>query len=36
VLERLGTPEARQLLDGWAEQTSDRELAGEASAALER
>jgi RNA polymerase sigma factor (sigma-70 family) len=36
VLERAGTPEARQLLQGWAEQTRDMHLAVEARAALAR
>jgi hypothetical protein len=36
VLERAGTPEARQLLRGWAEQTRDAHLAAEARAALGR
>jgi RNA polymerase sigma factor (sigma-70 family) len=36
VLERAGTPEARQLLQGWAEQTKDMHLAAEARATLGR
>jgi HEAT repeat protein len=36
VLERAGTPEARQLLQGWADQTRDVHLAAEACAALPR
>jgi hypothetical protein len=36
VLERAGTPQARQLLQGWAEQTRDMHLAAEARAALGR
>jgi WD40 repeat protein len=34
VLERLGTAPARKLLDGWADQTVDIELAAEARAVL--
>jgi hypothetical protein len=36
VLERAGTPEARQLLQVWAEQTRDMHLAAEARLALGR
>jgi DNA-binding beta-propeller fold protein YncE len=36
VLHRLGNEPPRQLLDGWAEQTSDRELAAEARAVPRR
>jgi WD40 repeat protein len=36
VLERVGTPEARQLLHAWADQTRDLHLAAEARAALGR
>jgi hypothetical protein len=36
VLERLGNDESRKLLRGWAEQTSDRDLAAEALTALSR
>lgn len=36
VLERVGTPDARALLGGWAEQTQDQRLAAEARFALER
>jgi hypothetical protein len=36
VLERVGTPEARELLRGWAEQARDLRLASEALLALER
>jgi hypothetical protein len=36
VLERVGTPEARQLLQGWAGQTRDMHLAAEAREALGR
>jgi RNA polymerase sigma factor (sigma-70 family) len=36
VLERLRTPEARKLLQAWAEQVSDGHLAVEARGSLER
>jgi RNA polymerase sigma factor (sigma-70 family) len=36
VLERVGTPEARQLLQAWADQTRDVHLSAEARVALGR
>jgi WD40 repeat protein len=36
VLERAGTPQARRLLQGWAEQTRDLHLAAEARGVLGR
>jgi hypothetical protein len=36
VLERGGTPEGRKLLQGWADQTADVQLAAEARGAIER
>jgi WD40 repeat protein len=34
IVERLGTDPARKLLEGWADQTTDTELAAEARAVL--